>query len=196
KKSTARVHVRVCMLVCVYTCLHSVQLHCVHDNLSCDLHRHGQLKCVELLLQRGAKVVADRDGVTPLELCAQQGYSECIEVIIRFHPGQVENLLQLVCSEKIAENKVLPMMDYLCNSSRQMMTIVLSGLSQKVTTAGMELLRWKSPTPNPYTPHNVRCIMTGKTLDACTSVDPQVPPPPLSATPCHIPYVSGLSAQD
>eukprot|EP00731_Ephydatia_muelleri_P037080 Em0392g3a len=32
------------------------------------------------------------------------------------------------------------MMDYLCNSSRQMMTIVLSGLSQKVTTAGMELL--------------------------------------------------------
>eukprot|EP00731_Ephydatia_muelleri_P037028 Em0381g2a len=66
---------------------------------------NGQLKCVELLLQRGAKVVADRDGVTPLELCAQQGYSECIEVIIRFHPGQVENLLQLVCSEKIAENK-------------------------------------------------------------------------------------------
>eukprot|EP00731_Ephydatia_muelleri_P036854 Em0338g5a len=62
-----------------------------------DIMRHGQLKCVELLLQRGAKVVADRDGVTPLELCAQ----------------------------------VLPMMDYLCNSSRQMMTIVLSGLSQK-----------------------------------------------------------------
>eukprot|EP00731_Ephydatia_muelleri_P036852 Em0338g3a len=107
--------------------------------------RHGQLKCVELLLQRGAKVVADRDGVTPLELCAQQGYSECIEVIIRFHPGQVENLLQLVCSEKIAEKKVLPMMDYLCNSSRQMMTIVLSGLSQKVTTAGMELLRIYKP---------------------------------------------------
>eukprot|EP00731_Ephydatia_muelleri_P037029 Em0381g3a len=73
-------------------------------------------------------------------LYIEQGYSECIEVIIRFHPGQVENLLQLVCSEKIAENKVLPMMDYLCNSSRQMMTIVLSGLSQKVTTAGMELL--------------------------------------------------------
>eukprot|EP00731_Ephydatia_muelleri_P024606 Em0016g877a len=40
----------------------------------------------------------------------------------------------------VRETAVLPMMDYLCNSSRQMMTIVLSGLSQKVTTAGMELL--------------------------------------------------------
>ena len=55
-------------------------------------------------------------------------------------------------------------------------------------------IRWKSPTPNPHTPHNVRCIMTGKTLDACTSVNPQAPPPPLSATPCHIPYASGLSS--
>eukprot|EP00731_Ephydatia_muelleri_P024595 Em0016g866a len=122
---------------------HKADIHKTAQNGGTPLYfacRHGQLKCVELLLQRGAKVVADRDGVTPLELCAQQGYSECIEVIIRFHPGQVENLLQLVCSEKIAENKVLPMMDYLCNSSRQMRTIVLSGLSQKVTTAGMELL--------------------------------------------------------
>eukprot|EP00731_Ephydatia_muelleri_P024599 Em0016g870a len=89
---------------------HKADIHKTAQNGGTPLYfacRHGQLKCVELLLQRGAKVVADRDGVTPLELCAQ----------------------------------VLPMMDYLCNSSRQMMTIVLSGLSQKVTTAGMELLR-------------------------------------------------------
>eukprot|EP00731_Ephydatia_muelleri_P024582 Em0016g853a len=88
---------------------HKADIHKTAQNGGTPLYfacRHGQLKCVELLLQRGAKVVADRDGVTPLELCAQQGYSECIEVIIRFHPGQVENLLQLVCSEKIAENKV------------------------------------------------------------------------------------------
>eukprot|EP00731_Ephydatia_muelleri_P036850 Em0338g1a len=127
---------------------HKADIHKTAQNGGTPLYfacRHGQLKCVELLLQRGAKVVADRDGVTLLSCVHRSalefGYSECIEVIIRFHPGQVENLLQLVCSEKIAENKVLPMMDYLCNnSSRQMMTIVLSGLSQKVTTAGMELL--------------------------------------------------------
>ncbi|KAL5484429.1 hypothetical protein EMCRGX_G020926 [Ephydatia muelleri] len=88
---------------------HKADIHKTAQNGGTHLYfacRHGQLYCVELLLQRGAKVVADRDGVTPLELCAQ----------------------------------VLPMMDYLYNSSRQMMTIVLSGLSQKVTTAGMELL--------------------------------------------------------
>ena len=33
--------------------------------------RHGQLKCVRLLLERGAKVVPDNEGVSPLELCAQ-----------------------------------------------------------------------------------------------------------------------------
>eukprot|EP00731_Ephydatia_muelleri_P024593 Em0016g864a len=142
---------------------HKADIHKTAQNGGTPLYfacRHGQLKCVELLLQRGAKVVADRDGVTPLELCAQQGYSECIEVIIRFHPGQVENLLQLVCSEKIAENKVLPMMDYLCNSSRQMMTIVLSGLSQKVTTAGMELLSISSNYQDlmPQFPQGIRIL--------------------------------------
>ena len=33
--------------------------------------RHGQLKCVRLLLERGARVVPDNEGVSPLELCAQ-----------------------------------------------------------------------------------------------------------------------------
>ena len=40
--------------------------------------RHGQLKCVELMLQRGAKVIPDRDGVTPLELCAQVCVCVCV----------------------------------------------------------------------------------------------------------------------
>jgi len=34
-------------------------------------HRHGQLKCVRLLLERGARIVPDNEGVSPLELCAQ-----------------------------------------------------------------------------------------------------------------------------
>ena len=33
--------------------------------------RHGQPKCVRLLLERGARVVPDNEGVSPLELCAQ-----------------------------------------------------------------------------------------------------------------------------
>eukprot|EP00731_Ephydatia_muelleri_P039224 Em1236g1a len=53
---------------------HKADIHKTAQNGGTPLYfacRHGQLKCVELLLQRGAKVVADRDGVTPLELCAQ-----------------------------------------------------------------------------------------------------------------------------
>jgi len=34
-------------------------------------HRHGQLVCVRLLLERGARIVPDNEGVSPLELCAQ-----------------------------------------------------------------------------------------------------------------------------
>ena len=33
--------------------------------------RHGQVKCVRMLLGKGAKVLADKNGVSSLELCAQ-----------------------------------------------------------------------------------------------------------------------------
>ena len=33
--------------------------------------RHGQVKCVRILLERGAVAAADKAGVTPLQLCAQ-----------------------------------------------------------------------------------------------------------------------------
>lgn len=33
--------------------------------------RHGQVKCLQILLERGAVVAADKSGVTPLQLCAQ-----------------------------------------------------------------------------------------------------------------------------
>ena len=35
------------------------------------VYRHGQLKCVELLLSRGSEVTMDNDGLTPLEICVQ-----------------------------------------------------------------------------------------------------------------------------
>ena len=36
--------------------------------LSC---RHGQVKCLHILLEKGAVVVSDRAGVSPLQLCAE-----------------------------------------------------------------------------------------------------------------------------
>ena len=33
--------------------------------------RHGQVKCVELLLSKGSEVVSDNSGVSTLEICAQ-----------------------------------------------------------------------------------------------------------------------------
>ena len=37
---------------------------------------HGQVKCVELLLSKGSKVVSDYAGVSTLELCAQVSTSQ------------------------------------------------------------------------------------------------------------------------
>ena len=35
------------------------------------MYRHGQVKCLRMLLERSAVVGADKTGVTPLQLCAQ-----------------------------------------------------------------------------------------------------------------------------
>ena len=45
-------------------------VHVVDDAgmLSC---RHGQMKCLRILLERGAVVVSDKAGVSPLQLCAE-----------------------------------------------------------------------------------------------------------------------------
>ncbi len=39
------------------------------------LLRHGQLRCMKLLLQRGARLASDRDGVSPLQLCVQVAHT-------------------------------------------------------------------------------------------------------------------------
>ncbi len=54
--------------------------------------RHGQRKCIRLLLDRGARVVTDNDGVSVLELCAQGDYHECVELILDKYPEQVDKV--------------------------------------------------------------------------------------------------------
>ena len=44
---------------------------CIELYVCVPTRRHGQLKCVRLLLERGARMVPDNEGVSPLELCAQ-----------------------------------------------------------------------------------------------------------------------------
>ena len=56
----------MCVFVCVCVCVRC---------------RHGQVKCVELLLGRGSEVISDNDGLSTLEVCAQ--VSRMIEVLAR-----------------------------------------------------------------------------------------------------------------
>ncbi len=56
--------------------------------------RHGQLKCVRLLLERGAIVASDNNGVSVLELCAQGNYYECVELILGKYPEQVDKAIE------------------------------------------------------------------------------------------------------
>ena len=130
--------------------------------------RHGQLKCVRLLLERGARVVPDNERVSPLELCAQvaatvasstrmvlmcspspllpcsslqSGYHECVEAMLTPYPVEVDLLVQLVSTEKIPETKALSLMEYLCNASTYLLTVLVRKLARNASTAGMELLR-------------------------------------------------------
>ena len=44
------------------------------------------MKCLRLLLERGAKIIPDNDGVSPLELCAKV-IEISTHVASGFHPG-------------------------------------------------------------------------------------------------------------
>ena len=120
---------------------------------------------------RGARVVPDNEGVSPLELCAQvaatvasstrmvlmcslspilpplslsslqSGYHECVEAMLTPYPGEVDLLVQLVSTEKIPETKALSLMEYLCNASTYLLTVLVRKLARNASTAGMELLR-------------------------------------------------------
>ena len=100
----------------------------------------GSCYC-SLIDQNGCNVLLSSI-LPPLSLSSlQSGYHECVEAMLTPYPGEVDLLVQLVSTEKIPETKALSLMEYLCNASTYLLTVLVRKLARKASTAGMELLR-------------------------------------------------------
>lgn len=69
-----------------YLCDHGADVNGVNENGSTALHvccQIGWVDGVQQLLGRGAKILPDKQGNTPLHIAAQQGNREVIELFIR-----------------------------------------------------------------------------------------------------------------
>ena len=97
----------------------------------------GSCYC-SLISQNGSNVLPSPP--PPLS-SLQSGYHECVEAMLTPYPGEVDLLVQLVSTEKIPETKALSLMEYLCNASTYLLTVLVRKLARKASTAGMELLR-------------------------------------------------------
>ena len=71
----------------------------------------------------------------------QNEYCECANLILSHYPDQIDHLLALVFSEKIAEAKMQQLLNYLSKNSTQLLSRILSKLASNTCLAGMELLR-------------------------------------------------------
>ena len=72
----------------------------------------------------------------------QNEYCECVDLILSHFPDQIDHLLALVFSEKIAEAKMQQLLNYLSKNSTQLLSRILSKLASNTCLAGMELLRY------------------------------------------------------
>ena len=75
-------------------------------------------------------------------LLMQNEYCECVDLILSHFPDQIDHLLALVFSEKIAEAKMQQLLNYLSKNSTQLLSRILSKLASNTCLAGMELLRY------------------------------------------------------
>ena len=72
----------------------------------------------------------------------QNEYCECADLILSHYPDQIDHLLALVFSEKIAEAKMQQLLNHLSKNSVQLLSRILSKLASNTCLAGMELLRY------------------------------------------------------
>ena len=101
----------------------------------------GSCNC-NVISQNGSNVVSLSYCSPPPPLSSlQSGYHECVEAMLTPYPGEVDLLVQLVSTEKIPETKALSLMEYLCNASTYLLTVLVRKLARNASTAGMELLR-------------------------------------------------------
>ena len=72
---------------------------------------------------------------------SQNGYHECVAVMLDHFPELVQHMILLVFSEEVTEVKMLEDMEFLCKSSTRLLSRVVWSLAEKVADRGMELLR-------------------------------------------------------
>ncbi|XP_030637844.1 E3 ubiquitin-protein ligase HACE1 isoform X3 [Chanos chanos] len=105
---------------------------------------HGQRDTAQILLQRGAKYLPDKNGVTPLDLCVQGGYGETCEILIQHHSRLFQTLIQMTQNDDIKENMLRQVLEHVSQQSDSNYQRILTSLGEVATTNGHKLLSLSS----------------------------------------------------
>uniref|UniRef100_A0AAQ5YLU8 E3 ubiquitin-protein ligase HACE1 n=2 Tax=Amphiprion TaxID=80969 RepID=A0AAQ5YLU8_AMPOC len=105
---------------------------------------HGQRDTAQILLSRGAKYLADKNGVTPLDLCVQGGYGETCEILIQHHTRLFQTLIQMTQNDDIKENMLRQVLEHVSQQSDSHYQRILTSLGEVATTNGHKLLSLSS----------------------------------------------------
>uniref|UniRef100_A0A7N9AUQ2 E3 ubiquitin-protein ligase HACE1 n=1 Tax=Mastacembelus armatus TaxID=205130 RepID=A0A7N9AUQ2_9TELE len=145
------------ILLCVVCVLSAQTVLCLLDS-GADINRpnvsgatplyfacsHGQRDTAQILLSRGAKYLADKNGVTPLDLCVQGGYGETCEILIQHHSRLFQTLIQMTQNDEIKENMLRQVLEHVSQQSDSHYQRILTSLAEVATTNGHKLLSLSS----------------------------------------------------
>ncbi|XP_006815383.1 E3 ubiquitin-protein ligase HACE1-like [Saccoglossus kowalevskii] len=101
---------------------------------------HGQRDTAQILLSRNAKFLPDNNGITPLDICVQGGYSETCEILLQFIPRLFDAVIQMAVNEKVRELTLSKVLEYLCRASQAQHQRIMVSLGELATSAGHKLL--------------------------------------------------------
>uniref|UniRef100_A0A669CQI4 E3 ubiquitin-protein ligase HACE1 n=1 Tax=Oreochromis niloticus TaxID=8128 RepID=A0A669CQI4_ORENI len=105
---------------------------------------HGQRDTAQILLSRGAKYIADNNGITPLDVCVQGGYGETCEILIQHHSRLFLTLIQMTQNNDIKENMLRQVLEHVSQQSDSHYHRILTSLAEVATTNGHKLLSLSS----------------------------------------------------
>uniref|UniRef100_A0A8C6K403 E3 ubiquitin-protein ligase HACE1 n=1 Tax=Nothobranchius furzeri TaxID=105023 RepID=A0A8C6K403_NOTFU len=105
---------------------------------------HGQRDTAQILLSRGAKYLADKNGITPLDLCVQGGYGETCELLIQHHSRLFQTLIQMTQNQDMKENMLRQVLEHVSQQSHSQYHRILTSLAEVATTNGHKLLSLSS----------------------------------------------------
>ncbi|XP_078001440.1 E3 ubiquitin-protein ligase HACE1-like [Glandiceps talaboti] len=101
---------------------------------------HGQRDTAQILLSRGAKYLPDNNGLTPLDICTQGGYSETCEILLQYIPRLFDAVIQMAINEKLRESTLYKVLEYLSQASEGQHNRIMISLGELATSAGHKLL--------------------------------------------------------